>query len=52
MKRGGFFYESNLGLLAELQVEMISVEEIQIFSRINTNHGLIRNISFKTTPSD
>jgi hypothetical protein len=39
-------------LLAGFQLDMIPIRGIQILSRINTNHGLIRNISFKTTPSD
>jgi hypothetical protein len=39
-------------LLTRYSYDRIPIRGIQILSRINTNHGLIRNISFKTTPSD
>ena len=52
LKFRGFFYELNLGLLTRYYYDRIPIRGIQTLSGINTNHGLIRNISFKTAPSD
>jgi hypothetical protein len=39
-------------LLTRYYYDRIPIRGIKILSRIITNQGLIRNISFKTTPSD
>jgi hypothetical protein len=39
-------------LLTRYYYDRIQIRGIQTLSGININQGLIRNISFKTTPSD